>query len=138
MAEVCRMRQALWPDSERHEVEGLLRRSDMEYLVLVAPRAPGALAGFAEVGLRDYAEGCSSSPVGYLEGIWVDPDVRRTGVATRLVSAGRDWARERGCTEFASDCALDNDVSYAFHRAAGFEEADRVICFRQSLDRAGV
>ena len=43
------------------------------------------------------------------------------------------WAKERGCTEFASDCELDNAASLAFHLHAGFEEANRLICFAKRL-----
>ena len=65
--------------------------------------------GFAQCQLRhDYVEGTETSPVGFLEGIWVHPDYQRQGVARQLVQACEDWARSVGCTEFASDCELDN------------------------------
>lgn len=94
----------------------------------------GAPVGFAQCQLRsDYVEGTGTSPVGYLEGIYVRPGSRREGVASALLSACEDWARERGCTEFASDCELDNTDSMAFHLAAGFAEANRIICFAKRL-----
>jgi predicted GNAT superfamily acetyltransferase len=43
------------------------------------------------------------------------------------------WAQEYGFQDFASDCALDNDVSYAFHRALGFAEVDRIVCFKRRI-----
>ena len=130
------MRTSLWPDSELHEVETLLRRPMSESVVLVAEREDHGLMGFAELGLRSYAEGCLTSPVAYLEGLWVDADVRRTRVASVLVRAGERWARSIGLTEMASDCALDNVASERFHLAAGFEEVERNICFRRDLDAA--
>lgn len=94
----------------------------------------GAPVGFAQCQLRsDYVEGTETSPVGYLEGIYVRPGSRRRGTARALLSACEDWARERGCTEFASDCELDNTDSAAFHLAAGFAEANRIICFAKRL-----
>jgi len=134
LEEFRRMRRALWPSTEDAEADELLSREAREYVVFVAERGGGGLAGFAEVGTRNYAEGCKSSPVAYLEGIWVDPDRRRSSIGADLVDAGLAWAREYGFRDFASDCELDNDVSYAFHRAIGFAEVDRVICFQRDVE----
>ena len=124
------MRKGLWPDSDPAEVDELLGRRPPDPVVLVAERDAGGLCAFAELASRRYAEGCRTSPVAYLEGIWVDRDVRRTGVALALVRAGVEWARSRGFTEFASDCDIDNEVSRALHAAARFEETQRIVCFR--------
>ena len=87
-----------------------------------------------EVGTRPYADGCDTSPVGYLEAWYVDPDVRRQGVGRALVAAAEAWARGRGSREIASDARLDNVVSHAAHRRAGYEEVDRVVQFRKILE----
>ena len=80
----------------------------------------GAPAGFAQAQLRrDYVEGSSTSPVGYLEGVYVEPDFRRRGFAQALLRACEAWAREKGCAEFASDCELENEASAAFHARMG-------------------
>lgn len=90
--------------------------------------------GFAQCQLRhDYVEGCETSPVGFLEGIYVEDRYRRSGVARALLSACEDWARSVGCTEFASDCELDNHDSLAWHLKAGFEEVNRTIWFAKKL-----
>lgn len=90
--------------------------------------------GFAQCGLRhDYVEGTSSSPVGYLEGIYVEPDHRHEGVARQLLQACESWVKTKGCTEFASDCELTNTDSLRFHLNVGFEEANRIICFTKKL-----
>lgn len=94
----------------------------------------GRPAGFAQCQLRhDYVEGTDSSPVGYLEGIFVLPEYRSQGCARELLARCEQWAREQGCTEFASDCELDNDGSLAFHLKMGFTEANRIICFTKRL-----
>ena len=94
----------------------------------------GVTAGFAQCQLRhDYVEGTRSSPVGYLEGIYVRKDFRGRGLARALLSACESWAREQGCLEFASDCAVDNGASITFHRSAGFDEANRIVCFTKRL-----
>ena len=90
--------------------------------------------GFAQCQLRhDYVEGTDSSPVGYLEGIYVIPSCRHRGIAGVLLAACERWAVKMGCTEFASDCELDNLESLAFHKSAGFTEANRIICFTKKL-----
>lgn len=90
--------------------------------------------GFAQCGLRfDYVEGTQSSPVGYLEGIFVKEGYRNNGYAKQLLLASENWARTMGCTEFASDCELNNHSSLDFHMAMGFDEANRIICFRKKL-----
>lgn len=90
--------------------------------------------GFAQGALRtDYVEGTESSPVGYLEGIFVCENHRHKGYAGELLLACEKWAKKMGCSEFASDCELDNTASWKFHMAMGFDEANRVICFRKSI-----
>ena len=93
-----------------------------------------AAVGFANCSLRrDYVEGTGSSPVGYLEGIYVLPEYRNRGIARALAALCEDWARARGCAEFASDCELDNTDSLAFHLRIGFDEVNRIICFAKKL-----
>ena len=94
----------------------------------------GKAVGFAQCQLRyDYVEGTDSSPVGYLEGIYVADGHRRQGLARALLAACEGWAKEQGCKEFASDCELTNAESLKFHLKVGFEEANRIICFTKKL-----
>ena len=96
--------------------------------------AGGQPVGFAQCQLRhDYVEGTGSSPVGYLEGIFVLDGYRKRGYAAELLSECEKWAKEQGCAEFASDCELGNADSVRFHMALGFAEANRIICFRKDL-----
>lgn len=89
---------------------------------------------FAQCQLRhDYVEGTDHSPVGYLEGVFVTEEYRRKGYGAELVAECEKWAREKGCAEFASDCELDNADSLKFHKAVGFEETNRIICFKKKL-----
>ena len=90
--------------------------------------------GFAQCGLRtDYVEGTESSPVGYLEGIFVKEDYRNNGYAKEMLFSCEMWAKNKGCTEFASDCELDNIGSLKFHKAMGFDEVNRIICFKKRI-----
>ena len=86
--------------------------------------------GFAQCQLRyDYVEGTSTSPVGYLEGIFVQEGYRNKGYVAKCEA----WAKENGCHEFASDCEIDNMNSFHFHKAMNFTEANRIICFTKTL-----
>lgn len=93
--------------------------------------------GMLSLSIRnDYVQGTSTSPVAYVEGIYVKPAYRNKGIAKQLVEFSKCWALERGCSELASDCVIDNLDSYEFHKSVGFEEAGRVICFKMAVDEA--
>jgi len=136
-----RMRAALWPDCPAAEQEREMALALASPAgapgegpaAFVAERGDGTLGGFIEVGLRKYADGCDTSPVGYIEGWYVEPDLRQQGLGAALVRAGEAWARAQGCTEMASDCLLDNDLSFRAHLALGYAEAERLIHFRKAL-----
>ena len=125
----------LWPHHTREEMlpeaESLL--ADRKAGVFLAFWEEDAI-GFAQCQLRnDYVEGTESSPVGYLEGIFVAPGHRKQGAAGKLLEACQRWAKEKGCREFASDCELENTQSLHFHLHSGFQEAGRIICFVKKL-----
>lgn len=133
--EWIRLSRALFPGHSVGEDEEEMRtfrgRSDAE--VFVVERPDGSLAGYVEVGARPYADGCATSPVGYVEAWYVDPDVRRAGHGRQLLAAAEGWALRRGYREMASDALLDNEVSHAAHQRAGYAEVDRVVQFRKDL-----
>ncbi len=134
--EWLRLRMALWPDCppEKHSREMAdYFGGDPNIATWVAVRPEGGLGGFLEASLRPYADGCETRPVGYVEGWYIDEDLRRQGVGRELLRAAEEWARARGCREMASDCSLDNEVSLRAHLASGFEEVDRAIRFRKWL-----
>ncbi|HKQ53799.1 MAG TPA: aminoglycoside 6'-N-acetyltransferase [Pyrinomonadaceae bacterium] len=134
--ELLRMRLDLWPDSTAADLETELPawlRDESRATVFVAEREDGALAGFVEAGIRYFAEDCETRDVGYVEGWYVDADVRLQGVGRQLVRAAEDWARSRGCAEMASDCYLWNEVSIAAHLRLGYEESSRLVHFRKKL-----
>ena len=130
------MRSELWPDSpDDHAlaVDQFFENVSDELATFIAENEHGEIFGFIEAGTRPYAEGCVSSPVGYREGWWVDPDYRELGVGGALVAAAEGWARTLGLTEMASDADLANAVSINAHRALGYTEAERIVCFRKEL-----
>nr|WP_291406383.1 aminoglycoside 6'-N-acetyltransferase [Devosia sp.] len=131
------MRTALWPSGgngeHAAEIAELLADAG-ETINLIARNADGVALGFAEAALRrDYVNGCRTSPVAFLEGIFVKPEARGTGVARALVGGVEAWARQHGCTEFASDASVENFDSHNMHRALGFTETQRVVFFKKTL-----
>ncbi|MGL4738606.1 MAG: aminoglycoside 6'-N-acetyltransferase [Cellulosilyticaceae bacterium] len=133
--EVAGLALKLWPE---HTLEALNEEMvgyiEGEYSAVFLAYEGDVAIGFAQCQLRhDYVEGTQTSPVGYLEGIFVDQAYRGKGVASTLLSACEAWAKERGSTEFASDCELTNEGSLRFHLKLGFIEANRIICFTKKI-----
>ena len=130
------LKSALFPDRPESEhledMAASLARSHYLRLALVA--ATGTPAGYVEAARRtDYVNGTTSSPVAFVEELYVAPEFRRRGVARALMDSVVQWARLEGCTELASDSFLDNTTAHAAHRALGFEETERVVYFRRSV-----
>jgi aminoglycoside 6'-N-acetyltransferase I len=147
LVEWSRMRAALWPESppsdHKAEIAAFLSGDLAGWLaglhavaVFVAVRPDGRLCGFVEASVRPLADGCTTQPVGYVEGWFVDPDVRRQGVGRRLVGAAESWAASHGCREIASDAHLENAASIAAHKSLGFADEPPVVRFRKRLPAA--
>lgn len=131
------LRHELWPDGAMtdhlREAEDMLRNPG-EAIAFLALDEQGAVVGFAEAALRhDYVNGCATSPVAFLEGIYVRPAFRKQGVARLLCRAVEDWAIGIGCAELASDVEIHNTGSQSMHIAVGFEETERVVYYRKGL-----
>lgn len=131
------LRQQLWPHCPREEHIAEIAKalgSPQRFAQFIEYDDAHNALGFLELSLRtDYVNGTSSSPVAFLEGIYVLPAARRRGVARRLATEAERWAVSVGCTELASDALLDNLQSHAMHASLGFEESERVVFFRKPL-----
>lgn len=132
------MRAALWPElsveSNLSDIAKFFLGSSPRCVAFIALSEAGAPVGFAEASLRhDFVNGCETSPVLFLEGIYVRPAARDKGVGASLCEAVASWGRLKGCSEFASDAYVEDAASHAFHRALGFHEAERVVYFRKLL-----
>ena len=122
-------------DEEFHREELQKILADNAWTCLLAVLPDGAVAGMAELSLRNVVDGCLTTPVGYIEGLVVFPEYRGLGVARTLVRSASEWFRGQGCQEMATDAELDNAAAQQFHRAMGFEETYRIVQFRQKLGR---
>ena len=141
MVSVAEMAVMMWDSHSVEELKGEfeqeIENKDCVMYIYCIDNIP---IGFAQCGLRhDYVEGTDTSPVGYLEGIFVEEEYRKRGIAKEMLDACQRWAKEQGCTEFASDCEIDNIGSFhfqgslKFHLKMGFSEANRIICFTKRL-----
>jgi aminoglycoside 6'-N-acetyltransferase I len=133
-AEWFRMRKGIWPEAPDNYLDFdmddiLANNNNAVFFAMVE----GNSAGMIEVRIKEYAEGCVTSPVGYLEAWFVDESLRGKGVAGALTQAAEDWAREKGCTEIASDTWLDNQASIRAHAKMGYYEAERLVHFVKQL-----
>lgn len=131
----AKLRLELWPDipTEENTVEARTTLAGERPAIFIAETPRGEPVGFAEAALRAYAEGCSTSPVGYLEGWYVRPHARHRGVGRLLMETAENWAREQGCTEMGSDAESDNIASEEAHQKLGYTITCRLVTFRKPL-----
>lgn len=125
----------LWPNHTLAEFnDEMVQLIDAENAAIFLTYVDDEAVGFAQCQLRtDYVEGTHSSPVGYLEGLFVKEQYRQKGFGKLLIGSCEHWAKHKGCLQFASDCEIQNLESLAVHLKLGFTEANRIICFTKQL-----
>lgn len=127
---------ALWPDHKKNELEKVFREElkSNKHKHFLAKDEDGEYLGFINLSLRsDYVQGSSSSPVGYVEGIYVKPKYRKQGVAKELVRQAEKWAKKQECKELGSDTELINIDSQKFHKNLGFKKADVIVHYIRKI-----
>ncbi len=134
-----RLREAVYTDIDRkfHEQEMELYVSDDSKECFLVVTESGDACGMIEVSLRNVVDGCLTSPVGYVEGIFVESSHRGSGLSRQLLHQAEDWCRSKGCSEIATDAELDNVEAQRFHQHMGFEETYRIVEYRKSMSRDG-
>lgn len=137
-----RMRTGLWPDASagehaREVAEFFAGALTEPAAVLLAIDEDASAVGLVELSIRATAEGCRTNRIAYVEGWYVAPEARRSGVGRALIEAAEDWGRAHGCEELASDTEVANETSARAHRALGFEDAGAIRCFRKDLTGEG-
>ncbi len=133
--EWLRLRLAIWPEDsaaahleQMDDVDG-----DETQIALVIERPDGRLGGFVEASTHPRALGCETHDVAYVEGWYVDDDLRRQGLGSRLMRETEEWARRRGAREIASDTQIENDISLQGHLRLGYKDVGRLIHFAKKL-----
>jgi aminoglycoside 6'-N-acetyltransferase I len=136
LGEWLRLRLLLWDESDedehRIEMVDIIEHADSQ-LVVVAELSAGRLVGFLEASIRSHVEDCDTENVGYLEGWCVEGEYRQMGIGRSLVKFAEEWARQKGCTEMASDAEIDNTVSLQAHIRLGYAETSRLVHLRKEL-----
>lgn len=131
-----RLRKMLWDETRdadhKSEMIDILDHHETQ-LVLLADAGGRRLVGFLEASIRPFVEDCDTDHVGYLEGWFVEPEFRKSGIGRKLVRQAEAWAREKGCTEMASDAEIGNDSSLAAHLNLGYKETSRLVHLRKDL-----
>ena len=131
-----RLRKMLWDETSsndhKSEMIDILDHHETQ-LVLIADAGGGRLVGFLEASIRPFVEDCDTDHVGYLEGWFVEPEFRKHGVGSKLVKQAENWAREKGCTEMASDAEIGNSSSLSAHLSLGYTETSRLVHLRKDL-----
>lgn len=136
LEDILTMAKDLWKDDySEKEMRNFFEEaltSDMFNVLLYL--SENIAAGFIFLSIRtDYVEGSDSSPTGYMEGIYVKPDFRKSGVAKKLLIEGEKWLKEQGCKQIGSDTYIDNQMSIGFHIKSGFKEAGRLVTFIKDI-----
>jgi aminoglycoside 6'-N-acetyltransferase I len=131
------LRQQLWPHCSlsRHLMQmRQVLAAPARFAQFIEYDSNGAPVAFIEASIRsEPVNGVVTSPVGFLEGLYVVPNARRRGIARGLAAIVEHWALDRGCTEFAADAGVDNLQSQRMHLALGFKETQRAVFFKKPL-----
>lgn len=134
--EWLRLRKKLWPLSSASghlaEMQQMTASPDRR-VVFMFEGPEGRIAGFVEASIREDFQTVAGEAMGYIEGIFIDPEHRREGAGRALVEAAESWAGERGCSVMGSDADLEDSVSHDFHSALGYRETDRMVVFRKKI-----
>ncbi|MDN3669063.1 GNAT family N-acetyltransferase [Echinicola jeungdonensis] len=134
--QLLKMSQKLWKDFDKAQLENLLKQTTQseKYNILIAKDPKGKCVGFSIFSIRtDYVEGAEKSPTGYLEGIFVEAEFRKMGMAKEFLRIGEFWCKEKGCTQIGSDTWLNDKESREFHKRVGFWEEEEVVHFLKNL-----
>ena len=133
---LLKMSQKLWTDFEESALKSLLKENIQleKNKILMAKTVEGESIGFSFFSIRtDYVEGATQSPTGYLEGIFIEPDYRKNGIAKEFLRLGESWCKEKGCVQMGSDTWLTHKESRAFHKKLGFWEEEEVVHFLKNI-----
>lgn len=126
----------LWPEQSAEETrrENQQILDSLDQIAFLAKTKERETIGFIELSLRhEYVAGAKTSPVVYMEGIYVKDGHRDRGIGAALIRRAEEWALSKGCNEIASDALLGNDGSINFHKRAGFQEVERTVAFIKTI-----
>lgn len=130
------MATKLWKEYDRSDLRELLSGAQQRdnLRIWLAKDEDDRYVGFVIFSIRtDYVEGAVTSPTGYLEGIYVEPEFRKRGIAREFLRLGEAWCKEKGCVQLGSDTWLTDMESRTIHKKLGFREEEEVVHFLKDL-----
>jgi aminoglycoside 6'-N-acetyltransferase I len=136
ISECVELMKELWPHDSYSKLINSINKSthSVNNLFVILTNDRNEYIAFAEFSIRnDYVEGSKKTPVGYLEGIYVRKKYRKQGISRILLKYGENWAKMKGCHEFASDTELRNKLSQKVHKKLGFIAANKIVCFIKKI-----
>jgi ribosomal protein S18 acetylase RimI-like enzyme len=75
------------------------------------------LSGFVSVEYREW------NRLGQLQGLAVDPDLKRRGIASTLVRHAEEFVRGEGGRGLYVDTPVTNEIGHSFYEALGYRQA---------------
>ncbi len=128
------LRRALWPKFSRKkhslECERLLNDKRQAAFGLFDD---DNLVGFIQVREREIGDGLNSSPIAWLEGIYLKQNYRQKGFGKKLLLKIEKWAKKRNLSELRSDAKMENKNSISAHKSWGFTQANKIVQFKKQL-----
>ncbi|KAA3615374.1 MAG: GNAT family N-acetyltransferase [Calditrichaeota bacterium] len=112
-----------------HEIEMEKILNDIDWFCYFLTNDNNQIIGLAELSSRNIVDGCLSSPVAYIEGLYIEEQYRGKGAGKETMRAIHRWCKQRGFTELAADTELENLGAQKFFNAVGFNETYRVVEF---------
>ena len=95
-------------------------------------KATGVI-GFMELSLRNIVDGVIGGPVGYIEGLYVDPGYRGNGYGRCLIDRATEWFKSKNCQYIATDTELTNDAAQRYFEHLGFNKTWTVVQYLKAL-----
>jgi aminoglycoside 6'-N-acetyltransferase I len=105
----AKLRTALWPagaaDHPREIARFFVGTIDEPNAAFIVESSAGKPIAILELSIRKDVPGLEGKRAGYVEGLYVIPELRHRGIARELLHTSLNWARENQCVAFASDRA---------------------------------
>lgn len=124
---------ALVDEFHDQEMESILNNND--WYCRFVEIENGQKVGLVEVSIRNIVDGCLSSPVAYLEGLYIKPEHRNRGIGKQVIAELLEWCAAQGFKEFATDAEIENVKAQKLYESLGFEEVDRVVSYRFRIQK---
>lgn len=129
------MRKSLYTDVDDtfHEKEVSLITSSEVFNCYVAENSNEKAIGFIEVSLRNIVDGVLGGPVGYIEGLYLEPDFRSKGYGEALISQAIEWFKSKGCKQIATDTEIDNISAQMYFEKLGFNRKWTIVQYLKDI-----